>query len=314
MGICLSAPEDETRTPYHGEARPRGAHSSTYPQVLDLNSDATQADQRQSRVLTRSGNRPLAPRHAYAWQSEKPRLTRAALEHERAAFWDTAPAYEGRPEIWQALHLVCTADSRRLAQTIVDSAQISVPTGRLNDGCYDILGNRYVVPLYCLNDPSNLLPDSDGADDHTILAPENQSIKSSTSPRLGSLATSSSLDFETTAPGSIPTGSSSYRHREKLPSDTRSAASHQASSPLALPTAATQLTVRLSTGRDVKVPLAPGDTMLTVKAHLCELESLDPQRTTVRFFLLGKPVAETTQPLHDQQLLAARLIQALIAS
>ncbi|KAJ1919876.1 hypothetical protein IWQ60_007132, partial [Tieghemiomyces parasiticus] len=208
------------------------------------------ADQRQSRVLSRSGNRPLAPRHAYAWQSEKPRLTHAALEHERAAFWDTAPAYKGRLEIWQALHLVCTADSRRLAQTIVDLAQISVPTDRLNDGCYDILGNRYVVPLYCLNDPSNLLPDSSSANDHTILAPENQSAK---------------------------------------------------------------LTVRLSTGRNVKVPLAPGNTMLTVKAHLCELESLDPRQTTVRFFLLGKPVTETTQPLHDQQLLVAHLIQALIA-
>ena len=39
---------------------------------------------------------------------------------------------------------------------MVDSANISVPTGLLSEGAYDELGNRYVVPDFCFVDPVNL--------------------------------------------------------------------------------------------------------------------------------------------------------------
>ncbi|KAL1914295.1 uncharacterized protein VTP21DRAFT_9033 [Calcarisporiella thermophila] len=93
-----------------------------------------------------------------SWTADPP-ITQKQLEIQRAAFWDTAPTYEGRLEIWQALKCAVEADDHQLAQAVLDSANIVVPTGFLNDGCYDELGNRYEVPLYCIIPPSNLLSD-----------------------------------------------------------------------------------------------------------------------------------------------------------
>ncbi|KAJ1659734.1 hypothetical protein IWQ61_001228 [Dispira simplex] len=117
-----------------------------------------------SRLLTQSGNRPLVSKRHYTWKSTNAHLTRSILERERLAFWDTAPTYGGRAEIWQALKLAIEADTRALAQAIVDSVQISVPTGRLSDGCFDELGNYYLLPIYCLHDPTNLVEVVDNSD------------------------------------------------------------------------------------------------------------------------------------------------------
>ena len=43
----------------------------------------------------------------------------------------------------------------QLAQAIIDSANIILPKGFLND-CYDELGNRYQIPIYVLAKPINL--------------------------------------------------------------------------------------------------------------------------------------------------------------
>ncbi|KAJ2158644.1 hypothetical protein GGF46_003608, partial [Coemansia sp. RSA 552] len=90
------------------------------------------------------------------WRCETP-TTASQLERQREEFWDTAPAFEGRAEIWQALKLACTTEDRGLAQAILDSAGVTVPTGRITDGVYDDHGARYVVPQYCLSEPTNLL-------------------------------------------------------------------------------------------------------------------------------------------------------------
>ncbi|ORX50822.1 hypothetical protein DM01DRAFT_1408825 [Hesseltinella vesiculosa] len=97
-------------------------------------------------------------RQAITWHSETP-LTRSELLQKRNTFWDTAPFYEGRPEIWQALQAATETDDLTLAQSILDAANIKLPTGNPADGCYDELGNRYVIPDYCLVDPSNLKED-----------------------------------------------------------------------------------------------------------------------------------------------------------
>ena len=79
-------------------------------------------------------------------------LSARRLNAKRDEFWDTAPAFEGRVEIWNALHAAvdaCHADNVELAQAILDSANIIVPNGLLND-CYDELGNRYQIPSYVL--------------------------------------------------------------------------------------------------------------------------------------------------------------------
>ncbi|KAJ1727117.1 hypothetical protein LPJ72_006084 [Coemansia sp. Benny D160-2] len=96
------------------------------------------------------------------WNSEQ-RLTRSGLERQRNEFWETAPYYGGRKEIWQALRVASesTTDTQ-LASAILDSIGVTVPTGRFVDGAYDDRGVCYRVPQYCINEPANLAETDDG--------------------------------------------------------------------------------------------------------------------------------------------------------
>ncbi|XP_030630344.1 ubiquitin domain-containing protein 1 [Chanos chanos] len=92
------------------------------------------------------------------WKSEYP-MTEGQLRSKRDEFWDTAPAFEGRKEIWDALKAAALAlecNDHDLAQAIVDGASITLPHGSLTE-CYDELGNRYQLPVYCLAPPVNLI-------------------------------------------------------------------------------------------------------------------------------------------------------------
>ncbi|OAD71365.1 hypothetical protein PHYBLDRAFT_95130, partial [Phycomyces blakesleeanus NRRL 1555(-)] len=90
------------------------------------------------------------------WVAEEP-ITRTQLDRQRTAFWETAPSYEGRREIWQALQAACTTPDLHLARSILDAANVTLPTGNPAEGCFDELGNRYEIPLYCIVNPSNLV-------------------------------------------------------------------------------------------------------------------------------------------------------------
>ncbi|KAI1294605.1 Ubiquitin domain-containing protein 2 [Halotydeus destructor] len=96
------------------------------------------------------------------WKSDVP-LTEGQLRGKRDEFWDTAPAFEGRKEIWDALKVAAQAAEAgdyELAQAIVDGADISLPNGTLLE-CYDELGNRYQLPIYCISTPINLIEGND---------------------------------------------------------------------------------------------------------------------------------------------------------
>ncbi|CAK9299235.1 unnamed protein product [Gordionus sp. m RMFG-2023] len=90
-------------------------------------------------------------------------LTHSSLLAMRNEFWDTAPAFEGRKEIWDALKAASEALLNNkdfgMAQAILDGANITLPRGSLSE-CYDELGNRYRVPAYCLTTPLNLISPS----------------------------------------------------------------------------------------------------------------------------------------------------------
>ncbi|KAK0044149.1 ubiquitin domain-containing protein 2 [Biomphalaria pfeifferi] len=105
-------------------------------------------------------NQPLKPEKP-KWKSDVP-LTEGQLRSKRDEFWDTAPAFDGRKEIWDALKAASYAletGDHALAQAIVDGASISLPHGTLMD-CYDELGNRYQLPHYVLSAPANLIEDT----------------------------------------------------------------------------------------------------------------------------------------------------------
>jgi len=94
------------------------------------------------------------------WVSELP-MTPEQLKVQKEGFWETAPTYEGKPEIWDALRRICECTSLSQAQVIARSIPLNFPTGKISDGCYDPLGNFYTLPNYCLSDPSNLVPSSE---------------------------------------------------------------------------------------------------------------------------------------------------------
>lgn len=109
-------------------------------------------------------NQPLK-QEKLKWKSDVP-LTDGQLRSKRDEFWDTAPAFEGRKEIWDALKAAAYAAETNdftLAQAIIDGASISLPNGTLMD-CYDELGNRYQLPVYCLSAPINLIEDNSEVD------------------------------------------------------------------------------------------------------------------------------------------------------
>lgn len=118
-------------------------------------------------VVSIGKNQPLKPEKP-KWKSDVP-LTEGQLRSKRDEFWDTSPAFEGRKEIWDALkaaaHALETHD-HALAQAIIDGANISLPNGTLTD-CYDELGNRYVLPVYVLSAPCNVIEESVGTDTST---------------------------------------------------------------------------------------------------------------------------------------------------
>ena len=59
------------------------------------------------------------------------------------------------------------------AQTILDAAEISLPTGDLANGAYDALGNYYHLPEWIVSDPNNV-SDQNASDQESDSRTPNQ--------------------------------------------------------------------------------------------------------------------------------------------
>ncbi|XP_042816684.1 ubiquitin domain-containing protein 1 isoform X1 [Panthera tigris] len=148
----------------HQEILQFSVDTNSRPTVL-FNCDTTHSWCRPHRMRDQSHktapsfrrNEPLK-KERLKWKSDYP-MTDGQLRSKRDEFWDTAPAFEGRKEIWDALKAAAyaaEANDHELAQAILDGASITLPHGTLCE-CYDELGNRYQLPIYCLSPPVNLL-------------------------------------------------------------------------------------------------------------------------------------------------------------
>lgn len=97
----------------------------------------------------------------HAWTAKK-QWTRSELVRERQEFFDTRVT--GHVEIWATLRSVIDllADGDiATAQSILDAAAITVPTGDLKNGAYDEAGNLYQMPEHIVSDPTNLVLDQE---------------------------------------------------------------------------------------------------------------------------------------------------------
>lgn len=196
------------------------------------------------------------------WKSDVP-LTEGQLRSKRDEFWDTAPAFEGRKEIWDALKAAAYAAETNdypLAQAIVDGASISLPNGTLMD-CYDELGNRYQLPVYCLCAPINLVEADEEFDSAREAGAESPS---------------------------------------------------QESEPVNAGGEEIVIKLRLSTtGRDLRITVRTGETILNAKRRLQSLEGIDVYRQ--RWFFGGRLLGDKTK-IEEAKLQTGFVVQVIITS
>lgn len=80
------------------------------------------------------------------------------MDRERREFFETRVT--GRSEVWAALATAIAmmrAGDLATAQSIVDAAGVTVPTGDLCEGCYDEQGVLYRLPQCIVSDPENMV-------------------------------------------------------------------------------------------------------------------------------------------------------------
>ncbi|PYH99373.1 ubiquitin domain protein [Aspergillus ellipticus CBS 707.79] len=174
MGCCLSLSRDNDRPSYAAqvvteERRPEESHPRAVATSNALSSANTSATARAAR--TRTDHFPLnqhynAPIRRHVWYSKRRLWTRAQLDQERTEFFETRVT--GRSEVWAALSTAITlvrAGDIATAQSIVDAAGVTVPTGDLCQGCYDEQGVLYRLPQCVVSDPENIVrPDGEQED------------------------------------------------------------------------------------------------------------------------------------------------------
>ncbi|KAI8061269.1 hypothetical protein BDF21DRAFT_455646 [Thamnidium elegans] len=94
-------------------------------------------------------------RSGLMWTSDTP-MSVTDLEQKRLTYWESAPIYGGRIEIWQALQVAFSETDVIMARSILEAANVLLPTGNPCEGCFDELGNDYNIPIYCIVPPANL--------------------------------------------------------------------------------------------------------------------------------------------------------------
>ncbi|KAK7723218.1 hypothetical protein SLS63_008993 [Diaporthe eres] len=180
MTRCLCGNLSQSQSQSQSQAQPHSARS-TGPDH-DRAGPHQHRSRHRRRPLDQHINKPLRRNE---WSSKNRIWSRSALDRERTDFFDTRVS--GRPEIWQTLHaaldVLWTADiaacddpndssddhsaplALATAQSILDAADITLPTGNLADGAYDLLGNYYQLPAHIVSDPRNIVSGDDDNDD-----------------------------------------------------------------------------------------------------------------------------------------------------
>ncbi|KAJ0424767.1 hypothetical protein BJY00DRAFT_247884 [Aspergillus carlsbadensis] len=147
----------------YGHHHHNNNNNNTRPPIHPSASSSTDPSHHSNpRPLTEHLNAPIRP---HVWQSKRRRWTRSLLDRERTEFFETRVT--GRPEVWAALSAALTlmrADDLVTAQSIIDAAGVTVPTGDLCQGVYDEQGVLYRLPRCIVSDPENIVAERAGAD------------------------------------------------------------------------------------------------------------------------------------------------------
>ncbi|KAK0722035.1 hypothetical protein B0T26DRAFT_199604 [Lasiosphaeria miniovina] len=319
MGCCISSPSGPN-SPYPGGVGASGSSRAINDASQTAPASSTQATNDEPPLSPGPGSRrrrgqsqPLAqhinkPLRRHEWSSRNRMWTRAALARERADFFETRVA--GRQEIWQALRsaleVLWEADAAAAnglaelegddegpseedpavalatAQSIINAADITLPTGDLAQGAYDALGCYYSLPEHVVSDPSNLVepPASTGGDGLEDVKPDLTA---------GDETAQEELDGEDKA----------ERRREekgKGVADIRD-----------------QITIRarLSDGsRDISISVGSAETVRSIARYVAEEAQL-PATKKIRVAYMGKILKENS-PLLVQGWKQGHVVNALV--
>ncbi|CAF1453110.1 unnamed protein product, partial [Didymodactylos carnosus] len=252
-------------------------------------------------------NKPLS-RTKLKWKSDIP-LSENQLRRKREEFWDTAPSFEGRKEIWDALHggvYAIEQNDYDLAQSIINCANI---TCSLLD-CYDELGTRYQLPVYVLTAPTNLVDESSDSPEGESGASENglDQATSSSSPTLSRITGLKN-----------PVLCDVIKHRRKKSTDGNDSSESRVQSPftiqdttVAKPSDATvPIKFRLSNGKEHKLSCKAQEKMRNIKRRLATLENIDAK--SQRLFFGGKQLSDRTT-VDEAKLQRNFVVQVVITS
>ncbi|KAL1973577.1 hypothetical protein VTN31DRAFT_6212 [Thermomyces dupontii] len=201
MGCCFSAQSRDEGTHHESTGATNANHvaSGTVPQAPGLrpplegpsqSSHHAASDRRRRRAsrinnpdpvpLKEHYNQPIRP---HIWRSKRRIWTPSSLAREREEFFETRVS--GRPEVWDALRVALSFmrdGDLETAQSIIDAAGVTVPTGDLCEGCYDESGALYRLPQCIVSDPVNMVPDppqEEGLEEHPGSEPEDDNLADS---------------------------------------------------------------------------------------------------------------------------------------
>lgn len=80
----------------------------------------------------------------------------------------------GRPEIWEGIKqaIECLREGDLAdAQGILDALEVTLPTGRLEEGAYDSQGSLYKIPQAVISDPTDVIEEFADMDSQTVSGP-----------------------------------------------------------------------------------------------------------------------------------------------
>lgn len=154
--------QSELVAPRSGSVPPGTVTNTSPHSQSSRNRRASQAEQQLP--LHVPFNQPI---HQHVWRSKRRLWTQQQLIHEREEFFETRVT--GRAEVWAALRAAITLLQEgdvQTAQTIIDAAGVTVPTGDLCQGAYDENGALYRLPQCIVSDPENIQDRHDPTESH----------------------------------------------------------------------------------------------------------------------------------------------------
>ena len=128
-------------------------------------------------------------------------------------------------------------------------------SGELTE-CYDELGNRYVIPNYCLSRPVNMQSENDSGTDHPDSAEQTETKQESNKPKQNKRSNDADDAQKQDTPNRVT------------------------------------MKLRLSSGQELKLHCQPKETIAAVKRKVQEREGIDVSRQ--RLFCSGRMLMDKT--------------------